>query len=226
MIRQYTGNGVIIYIHGFANTFDSAIRSVATTIHRGDIGHLKLLPMVFSWPSAGNVIDYFRDTRAAEDSERAFKELLALVRSVINGGEIDIFAHSHGNKLLVRALAGIGDKQCIRQLILVEPDIGQEFMSLQIGELAKLCENIAIYCSENDIALKFSEFIYGSTRAGQVGLGESEKSPELENRLEVIDASLVTRGLLKHAPHESPEVLSDIYHLLLGMRPNQPPIQQ
>ena len=90
-------------VHGYANNFDDAIRSSARSVHKTKIDQLALLPVLFSWPSRGKKMVYLPDTAAAEDSEYALQDLLGLVSKAVGGREIDILAHSHGTKILVRS---------------------------------------------------------------------------------------------------------------------------
>jgi len=137
-----------------------------------------------------------------------------------------VLAHSHGNKILVRSLCS--DKRAfaaanrLTRLILVEPDVDQKFLEERAASLGEISEQIVIYHTVDDRGLALAGFLFNSIRAGQRGLTSKTDGTGPMNRVEVIDASRVARGLSRHSPHlESPEVISDIYHLLRGMKPNE-----
>ena len=225
LMTDFAGKGTILMVHGYANSFDDAIRSCARSVYKTKIDQLELLPILFSWPSRGKTTRYSADTDTAENSEFTLQNLLHLVSESTNGREVDVLAHSHGNKILVRSLCA--EKQSTRissrrlkRLILVEPDVGQNFLQERLGMLAKESERIVIYHSKNDRALWMAGVLFDSIRAGRDGLPTASETRSLTGRLEVIDASLVAKGLSKHAPHiESPEVIGDIYDLLRDMKP-------
>jgi esterase/lipase superfamily enzyme len=226
LVTAFAGQGAIVMVHGYANSFDDAVRASAFGAYKGKLHQLQLLPILFSWPSRGAVLRYAPDIKAAENSEYAFQDLLRLVTGARKDREIDILAHSHGNKILVRALSSLQHSRAspsyrLKHLILVEPDIDQVFLSQRVGQLAETSEHIVIYHSENDLPLRAASSVFGGVRVGQYGLPQTIGAPGIIDQFEVIDASRVARGLSKHAPHlESPEVISDIYHLLCGMKPN------
>lgn len=224
MISGFKGRGLLLMVHGYANSFDDAMKSCARSVYKTKIDKLGLLPVLFSWPSRGKTVAYLPDTASAEDSEFALHDLLNLIAHASENREIDILAHSHGNKILVRSLCSKrygadSDPLHLRRLILIEPDVGQNFLNERIETLAASSEQIIIYHSRNDRALMFAEFLFGKIRAGQAGVVANGPS-QTPDRLEVIDASLVAAGLSKHAPHvEASEVISDIHHLLRGIKP-------
>jgi esterase/lipase superfamily enzyme len=122
--------------------------------------------MIFSWPSQDTLVRYLPDTTAAENSEYALHDFLHLVASAAIGREVDVMAHSHGNKLLVRSLCS--DKRtstsenALKRLILVEPDVDQEFLRQRAASLAAVSEQIIIYHSRNDRALALAAFLFDS----------------------------------------------------------------
>ena len=227
LVSAFSGKGVVLSIHGYANSFDKAIRSSALGMHKAKVDRLELLPVLFSWPSRGKASAYLRDTAVAENSERALQEVVELVCRAATNREVDILSHSHGNKILVRSLVETSHKTVrnsppLKRLILVEPDVDQEFFRQRADVLMKTSEQVIIYHSKNDRALSLASFLFESARLGKEGVPIETLERNSWDRIQVIDASLVARGLSKHAPHlESPEVISDIYHLLRGMKPRE-----
>jgi esterase/lipase superfamily enzyme len=223
ILSRFEGNGAITFVHGYASSFDAALKSASRVVYQSRIDKLKLFPILFSWPSQGTTPDYFPDTGMAENSERPLLDLLRLISSVMKGKEVDVLAHSHGNKILVRSLSegrnsGGLDEEIINQIVLAEPDVEVNFLKDRMDDLLKAARKVTLYHANNDRALLISELIFKNTRVGRAGLIIDDAPAKWPEKLELIDASLVSRGISKHAPHvEAPEVISDIHHLLRGM---------
>jgi esterase/lipase superfamily enzyme len=127
LVTAFAGHGAIVMVHGYANSFDDAVTASTLGVYRGKLDQLQLLPILFSWPSRGSTLRYLPDTAAAENSEYALQDLLQLVATARSGREVDVLAHSHGNKILVRSLSnskhsGARNPYRLKHLILVEPD--------------------------------------------------------------------------------------------------------
>jgi esterase/lipase superfamily enzyme len=166
---------------------------------------------------------YFPDTDSSENSELKLLNTIRIMAKHIDKKELSVLAHSHGNKLLVRALNQRDDgheflDNSINRIILIEPDVEVKFLESRIDNLFKSSKTITLYHSQNDRALMFAEIIFGRTSAGRVGLRERAVKQGWVERMELIDATLVSEGLSKHAPHiDAPEVVNDIYDLLKGV---------
>jgi esterase/lipase superfamily enzyme len=118
------GRDILIYIHGFANSFNSTLERAAQiadqyTITRPDGKEYRPYMFAFSWPSNGKVIppwQYFSDRDDAEASGKAMaRSLLRLVEfleETNTDGEqcaqrLHLVAHSMGNWALRHALQGL-----------------------------------------------------------------------------------------------------------------------
>jgi len=94
----------------------------------------------------------------------------------------------------------------------VEPDVDETFLEQRLMKLLNICKKLTIYHSENDRALAISSFLFDSKRAGQIGM---ELQSTMTQRVEIIDASKVAQGIMRHAPHvDSPEVINDIHYAI------------
>ena len=226
-LRELTRNGALITVHGYANSFDHAIHDCARVLHQAGLDRLQLLPIVFSWPSRGKIQQYLPDENAAENSVHALQDFLSLLARAAGGREVDVMAHSHGGKILVSSLTQAkrsedADSCRLKRLILVASDLDQEWLNQRVDTLAKVIDQIVIYHSANDRALSVTSFLFDSIRVGQHGLPVGQSDAHTADRVEVIDASRIAKGLAKHTPHlDCPEVMSDIYHLLRGMKPHE-----
>ncbi|MFK5949433.1 MAG: alpha/beta hydrolase [Methylococcales bacterium] len=170
---------VIIYIHGFNNTFDDAITNLAGIWHfMGRQG----VPLAYSWPAAyGGAIGYFSDRESGEFTIFHLKNMLRLLASFAEIENIHIIAHSRGTDVVTTALreliiesraAGKNPKNClrVRNLILAAPDLDFSVMRQRlIAEKFGLAfGQVNIYTAQTDNALNFAEMIMPGKRLGHL----------------------------------------------------------
>lgn len=225
VLRARINNGAVVVVHGYANRFDEAFDSCVLGMHRTRLHDLGLLPVLFSWPAHGSPARYLDDTDDAEDSEGPLLETLDLVSGVSPTTPPSVVAHSHGNKILVRSLTtkvyGRPERShWLKTLVMIEPDMGQKFLEKRASLVADAADRIVLYHSSNDRALQLSGLLFSSLRAGNAGIRPEELDGYVAERLEIVDATAVTAGLMRHAPHiESAEVITDLYYLFQGQAP-------
>jgi esterase/lipase superfamily enzyme len=118
----------LLFIHGFANTFNSAVCRAAQLVEFYAGAGAKLAPLAFCWPSDGKVVDlggglgpvsgavesYRRDRRDAAASGPALARLLREVhrakgRWKDKRGRVLLLAHSMGNRALAAGLAALSN---------------------------------------------------------------------------------------------------------------------
>ena len=225
LVVKHSGRGAVVLVHGYANDFDTAIDSCAIGAYKTRYEQLDRLPVLFSWPARGNPITYERDGTFAQNSQRLFLDALHVILRANKKAnkDVDLMAHSHGNELIVAALS---DRKSevpetpLRHLLLVEPDSNNQYVKDRTVDLLESSQRMTLYHSENDVALWFAQILHTGFRAGQTGIDVAQLDAEFKKRLEVINASAVARGLMKHAPHiDSIEVIRDIHDVLNGHMP-------
>ena len=91
--RAALGKDVLLYIHGYRETFESAAVSAAEL---ADGVGFRGTPGLFSWPSAGATLDYAYDRESAMWSRDALENLLLTMAQSSSGGRVHIVAHSMG----------------------------------------------------------------------------------------------------------------------------------
>ncbi len=176
-----------IYLHGYNNPFAGGARSAARFAYCAEC------PVIlYSWPSAGKILQYYTDIGNNEWSQEHFnrflEELLAIKEKT--GIEFSLFAHSMGIKLAVRAAPVVKGKELFEQLFLVNPDFDActfvhyvsrfaadnkenlqnvakaSYMTSEIP--ATYCKRLRILFSSKDNALPIVQFLFGGyTRLGQ-----------------------------------------------------------
>lgn len=173
------GSEPLFFVHGFANTFRSAVGRAAqlAEFYRAQ-GGPKLCPFAFCWPSKGTVIDfgslvgdnksaYLQDRNAAQRAGPACGD--ALVRWSNFGGTLNparrriLLAHSMGNWALRNGIQSAAGRmpmpaRLAEETILAAAD--EDFDTLtDAGKLQPLCsltDRVTVYLNHQDVPLWFS----------------------------------------------------------------------
>src|SRR5207247_8802483 len=92
---------VLIYVHGFKQTFETA---ALDTAHLSDGIRFRGRTMVFSWPSKAGLFDYAYDRESAMWSRDQFERVLRSLVAAQSAGRVHIVAHSMGTMLTLESL--------------------------------------------------------------------------------------------------------------------------
>jgi esterase/lipase superfamily enzyme len=164
---------VFIFVHGYNNTFEDAARRTAQMAYDLDFDGT---PMMYSWPSQGSTTAYAIDEAAVGISGRRMADFLETVVAQSGAQRIHLIAHSMGNRALIEALQTYlakrapGDRQGIfGQIVFTAPDVDRDYFSDAIASLTGTAERVTLYASDNDYALRSSQFFHGAPRAGTAG---------------------------------------------------------
>jgi esterase/lipase superfamily enzyme len=223
-VRQTGREQAFVYVHGYANSFAAAARSAAQLAYDLDFDlqeDFRGVPMLFSWPSRGDVTAYLVDDDAAEASAEAFNRFLDLVRLRTGVRRIHVIAHSMGNRLVTEALWARREsagEPIVDQLVLAAPDVWAElFRERFLTLLPQLASRVTLYVSDHDRALTASSVARREVpRAGQVAGGVLEASRGVD-RFDAVNASTLEADFLGHSYYASDRsMLGDIYCLLKG----------
>jgi esterase/lipase superfamily enzyme len=210
-----------VFIHGFNVTFEgAALRTAQIAVDLDFDG----VPIFYSWPSNGAVLEYTRDESAVAWATGHLKEFLADLRISMPDADIHLCAHSMGSRALTgamrrlsRELAAEGAR--FQEVILAAPDIDAETFFHDIAPAMRpAAENVTLYSSSTDEALRVSKGIHGYPRAGDSG-GREVYSQHLETVLVVRPRA---HDLLGHSYYgDVPAVLQDMRRMIAGrLRPD------
>ena len=211
------GRNLLIFIHGFDNTFEDAItRAAFNREFLAASGELQTETTVltFSWPSLGKIIsfpvpddDYRHDQKMAKLSGihlmTFFAQLEPLLRQArANGYRSYLLAHSMGNLALESAvenwfLHNNGNAELFNVGILAAGDCSYDAFAQPnltgLDGLSLLTSQISIYFSTEDKVLDLSAVLNGLQRLGHNGpknRGDQTLFPPAVYRM--YDASAVT----------------------------------
>lgn len=197
LVAQAGGGDVLIYVHGFKQTFETAVLDAA---HLSDGIRFRGRTMVFSWPSKAGLFDYAYDRDSAMWSRDDFERVLAALVSAPGPGRVHIVAHSMGTMLSLESLrqlyARYGDTVTskIGAVVFAAPDIDMDVFSSAIHRIGPLAGKITVIAATNDRALALS----GQIAGGMTRVGAAEKAVIAQLGVRVVDASQEGWGLINH----------------------------
>lgn len=197
LAAQTGGGDVLIYVHGFKQTFETAVLDAA---HLSDGIKFRGRTVVFSWPSKAGLFDYAYDRDSAMWSRDDFERVLSALVSAPGAGRVHIVAHSMGTMLSLESLrqlyARYGDTVTgkIGAVVFAAPDIDMDVFSSAIHRIGPLAGKITVIAATNDRALALS----GQIAGGMTRVGAAEKAVIAQLGVRVVDASQEGWGLINH----------------------------
>lgn len=188
------GRNLLVFIHGFDNTFADAITRAAFNrewLAASGVAAADATVIAFSWPSAGQLVsfpilqaDYVHDQMMATHSAihlmSFFANLEPILRTALAGGRFTtLLAHSMGNLALQAAveswfLHGNGNAALFQEAVLAAADCGFNAFDppplARLSGLRDLAHHISVYFSQADQVLQLSMVVnLGAQRLGQDG---------------------------------------------------------
>ena len=189
---------VLVFVHGFNTRFEEAVYRFAQISHDSDA---TVVPVLFTWPSRGKLLQYGYDHESASFSRDSLENLLQALARNPNVGEISILAHSMGNWVTLEALRqmAIRDRGLpakIRNIMLAAPDVDFDVFKRQIMAMGVRPSLFTIFVSRDDEALAVSRRVWGDKP--RVGAVNPEAEPYREvldrDRIQVVDLTEVASG--------------------------------
>lgn len=211
---------VLVFVHGYNTNFADAVYRFSQIVY--DSG-FKGVPVLFSWPSRGQLLAYPYDRESAYYSRDFLEANLRGITRDIGPGRMDILAHSMGTILTLETLrqaairgdGAFGGK--LRDVMLAAPDVDLDVFKTLMNVIRR---PVTVFVSADDRALDFSRRFAGDkTRLGAVSTKDTQTMAELEKLgAHIIDLSEVSSGdRLNHAKFaSSPKVVQ-----LIGERLRQ-----
>jgi esterase/lipase superfamily enzyme len=186
--RPASERDVLVFVHGYNTNFADAAYRFAQIVH--DSG-FKGVPVLFTWPSRGQLLQYPYDRESALYS-RDFLELnLRAIARDLGTTRIDVLAHSMGTMLTLEAVrqaairgdGSFGGK--LRDVILAAPDIDLDVFRTQMRQIKR---PVTVFVSADDRALDFSRRFAGDKkRLGAI----SAKDTAIVEELETLGAKII-----------------------------------
>ena len=195
-LAQAPKREVLLYVHGFNETFASAVYTAAELCHFLGREHVCGL---FTWPASSTgsfLIAYTTTTESADYAVEHLKKTIRMIATTPGVEGLHILAHSRGTALVVKAVSALGteaiaagrepaDVYKIANLVLLSPDIDVDVAAQEItgflsdpdlitvwpeARLPRILKGrLTIYGSPEDRALAVSQWLFRSRhRVGQL----------------------------------------------------------
>jgi esterase/lipase superfamily enzyme len=204
-------NDVLIYVHGFNNSFQDAL------FHAAQFAWDTKFPgtvVLFSWPSRGGTFGpvlYNQDRNDAQASSERLLDLLKLLHNEARAERINIVAHSMGNEVVTLALKDAGQRGYrapIGEYVLAAPDVDRRVFGSALPFIRRVAPRLTLYVSSADPALRMSSGWADFKRLGDLDGG----APSIFQGTETIDVSALGEGHSIYAQQRS--TINDIGLLL------------
>jgi esterase/lipase superfamily enzyme len=192
-----TTRDVLIYVHGFNQTFTAAALDAARL---SDAIAFQGETMVFAWPSKAKLFDYGYDRESAMWSRDALEQVLAGLIASPASARIHLVAHSIGTMPTMEALRQIYARQGavvagrIGAVVFAAPDIDMDVFTSSVARIGELAGKVTVITATNDRALAVSGFLAG----GITRVGAAEQAELKRLGLHVLDASREGWGIINH----------------------------
>lgn len=157
-----------MFVHGFNVTYTDAMKAAA----RLSFGlRQNLLTIAISWPSQGEILQYWHDEDTIQASVERLRPYFAQLLSRKDIDETVVVAHSMGTRLVTRVLSELelqGQRTTtLTRIAYAAADLGEEEFRGLWNRLQPMARNgWTIYTSKNDLTMMASRFIHGPPRVG------------------------------------------------------------
>ena len=193
---------VVLFVHGYANTFEDGAFKMADLCH---FFGREFVCGIFSWPAGGSrgmMAGYNVDRESGEFAVEHLKQAIRLIAQTPGVERIHLMAHSRGADVLASALRelnieayiggdSVADRFKLKNIVLLAPDIDADVAAAKIFSVVSDPDlaygaapqprkvfsgpgvHITAYVSSSDKALTLSQFLFGSlVRLGRVDVAQ------------------------------------------------------
>jgi esterase/lipase superfamily enzyme len=209
-----------IYVHGFNNNFPESLYRLA---QMKEASGSKAVPILFSWPSEGNVGGYGADRDSVTYSRDYLADLLVDVTKDRKRGDVILLGHSMGAWLTVEAvrqlrLSGHDEALPPLQLVLAAPDIDEQVFRQQMKVIGKLPIAPVVLVTKDDRALDISRLLVtDKRRLGSLSVDSPVVRQEaIKEGVQIIDISELTS--IDPLNHDRYQGLAPLYRQLMSKR--------
>jgi esterase/lipase superfamily enzyme/predicted acylesterase/phospholipase RssA len=158
-------NEATVFIHGYNTRMVDALRIAGRLFYDLNLGSI---PVLFSWPSDGIAINYFMDEESSRYAGRDFVELIELLRKQ-GISKNNVIAYGMGAQTLLEGLRNLrsrAQEPQLDQVIFFVPDVDESLFAQVVQETSGVAQRITLYVNPDDLALRMSQIIRRSKRAG------------------------------------------------------------
>jgi esterase/lipase superfamily enzyme len=237
-VRAKQQREIMVFIHGFNNTFDDAASRLGVLDYDLQFGGT---PVLYSWTSVGGgfkgVVSYRNDEKTIQKTYQPLADFLFEVAQsgrLAGAKRVNIIAHSMGNRALVAAMKDLAlrkpKKLLFDEVVMAAPDVGLEgFATVEWPKMQTSArgsaKRVTLYASSDDRALQTSKLAHHYARR----IGEAGTGLLVLPGLDTVDATGAdfTYFGLNHTYFGGPRVLRDLGALVQkGFTPAQRRLQE
>jgi len=218
-IPKRAHRSLLVGVHGYNNSFEFAGRRLAKMVH--DMNYHGT-PVLYSWPAGDGVATYGHDEdriREPQEEEQFadFLEMLVHTARAAGASQIDLVAHSMGNRLLASAAYRFARThpgiKLFDNVVMAAPDVAKnDFPTTVWPRLQQMAARSALYVSAFDKALFGSQVIHPNIGPR---LGHAGEGPLVVLGLQTIDASQAKDTFIHHDHHLRLSGICDLSALLI-----------
>ncbi|MBS0624539.1 MAG: alpha/beta hydrolase [Verrucomicrobia bacterium] len=212
-IDRFAHKKVLIMVHGFA-TYDACYPYF--TVQTNVLGRTDSYDETigYIWPCNMNHLTYLDARNNADAVAPRLKEFILKLRNL--GAQIDVVAHSMGNRLVMQALNfSEDDPFLVTNFLAVAPAVDNE--AIEKGEEFYLstqhCLNFFVFFSERDDVLKWVYPVPEFDRA--LGYKGAEHPARLSKNVQLIDCTAIIDG---HDAYLFSKPIFDFIHQMSSMQ--------
>ncbi len=168
---QDTDGRVLFFVHGYNVQFADAVFRLAQIAE--DLS-IRAAPVLFSWPSGGELAGYYYDRESANYSRDAFEAVIMQAVENENVTQIAILAHSMGSWITMETLRQMSIRdgelsEKITDVVLAAPDLDIDVFQKQFQRLGAQRPHFTFLVSTDDRALGVSRVLgRGVQRLGAI----------------------------------------------------------
>lgn len=213
-----TDKPLLVFVHGFSVSFESAILSTAIL---GRNLNNNFVPFSYSWPSLGrqsrNAYNYDRERR--DFAARELVKFLQELKAHLPNRRINIVAHSMGCHILLQACEKWPreDTPAFENIVLAAADVDADDFRRDLSTHAiRVSKRATLYASDGDKALVYAirNVYQGQPRAGYFWRNHNPPIC-IVSGIETIDVSRADEELIGHGYFLSnSRVADDLFGLL------------
>lgn len=154
-------NELDMFVPGYMSTFESGLRSAARLSYYSE--HPILL---YSWASKGKVTQYWSDEATIEWSQEHFNSVVDDLTTLSNrepSVRVRLYAHSMGNRLVLRATPMLKRANAFDEVAMICPDVDDDLVKHYASKYFERrgATIVRLYESTGDKMLRLSRFLHG-----------------------------------------------------------------
>jgi esterase/lipase superfamily enzyme len=164
---------IVVYVHGYKVPFENPLLVAAELWHF--MGYDGLF-VPYSWPSTPRTLAYFSDVETTSLSAHYLRLFITYLIERTDAERIHVLGYSAGTRVVIDALSMLaidGPPKAggtrIGEVILVGSDYDTGLFGAALTNgILEVTERISVYLSGIDRALRFSSFLFGRERLGEI----------------------------------------------------------